>query len=257
MRKLNFFIILYLCICIFNAYAQAPQLINYQGKLLTDGKPTEGPVDITFAMYPAASGGTALWTETQSAVPLSNGMFNVLLGSITAFQPDIFTTSGERWLGIKVGQDAEMMPRFRLSSVAYAIHSAHSDTAEFAKTAVTTSTGNTLDQAYDQGGAGVGRTITADAGAVYIAGSSGLTVAGNVSGTSNLIVDGKIGVGIDNPTYKVDVSGTVFSDQRIMADNSGQSGYLSRIMLFGEGRAMARLVFLCVNQGGLAELDLA
>lgn len=36
--------------------------------------------------------------------------------------------------------------------------------------------GNTLDQAYDQGGAGAGRTITADAGAVTIDGADGLTL---------------------------------------------------------------------------------
>jgi len=35
---------------------------------------------------------------------------------------------------------------------------------------------NTLDQAYDEGGAGAGRTITADTGAVYIAGTDGLQV---------------------------------------------------------------------------------
>jgi len=40
--------------------------------------------------------------------------------------------------------------------------------------------GNTLDQAYDQGGPGAGRTITADAGAVNIAGTAGLTVNGTV-----------------------------------------------------------------------------
>lgn len=38
--------------------------------------------------------------------------------------------------------------------------------------------GGTLDQAYDQGGAGAGRTITADAGAVVIAGVDGLLVTG-------------------------------------------------------------------------------
>ena len=37
---------------------------------------------------------------------------------------------------------------------------------------------NTLDGAYDQGGAGVGRTITADAGAVEIAGTDGFIVTG-------------------------------------------------------------------------------
>ena len=38
---------------------------------------------------------------------------------------------------------------------------------------------NTLDEAYDQGGAGAGRTITADADAVTIEGTDGLVVTGN------------------------------------------------------------------------------
>ena len=40
------------------------------------------------------------------------------------------------------------------------------------------STGNTLDQAYDQGGAGAGRTITADNGALEVAGSDGVLFGG-------------------------------------------------------------------------------
>lgn len=44
--------------------------------------------------------------------------------------------------------------------------------------------GNTLDQAYDQGGPGLGRTITADNGAVNITGTDGLTVSGVVAATS-------------------------------------------------------------------------
>lgn len=46
---------------------------------------------------------------------------------------------------------------------------------------------NTLDQAYDQGGPGAGRNITADAGAVRIAGTGGL------------MVDGKVAVGTTSP----------------------------------------------------------
>ena len=38
--------------------------------------------------------------------------------------------------------------------------------------------GGTLDQAYDEGGSGVGRTIIADAGAVKVAGTDGLLVTG-------------------------------------------------------------------------------
>ncbi|MHC4083941.1 MAG: tail fiber domain-containing protein [Planctomycetota bacterium] len=59
----------------------------------------------------------------------------------------------------------------------------------------TTAAGNSLDQAYDQGGAGLGRTITADAGAVNIAGPDGLTV------------NGKVGIGKTSPLYKLDIEG--------------------------------------------------
>lgn len=41
---------------------------------------------------------------------------------------------------------------------------------------IVTGTGNTLDQAYDSGGVGAGRIITADSGAVEIAGTDGLVI---------------------------------------------------------------------------------
>lgn len=47
--------------------------------------------------------------------------------------------------------------------------------------------GNTLDQAYDEGGAGAGRTITADAGPVNIDGPDGLTVNGEIVTNSGWI----------------------------------------------------------------------
>lgn len=47
--------------------------------------------------------------------------------------------------------------------------------------------GNTLDQAYDQGGPGEGRTITADSGAV------------NITGPGGLIVEDKVGFGTTEP----------------------------------------------------------
>ena len=63
-----------------------------------------------------------------------------------------------------------------------------------------TDTQNTLDGAYDEGGVGAGRTITADNGAVDIAGAGGLTVNGNV------------GIGTTTPGDKfhvLDASGTI------------------------------------------------
>ena len=57
--------------------------------------------------------------------------------------------------------------------------------------------GNTLDQAYDQGGSGAGRTINADAGAVNITGPDGLTV------------NGSIGIGTTSPGARLEVAGQV------------------------------------------------
>lgn len=61
-------------------------------------------------------------------------------------------------------------------------------------------TGNTLDQAYDQGGAGAGRIIFADSGPVRIAGSDGL------------IVDGIVGINTTEPDHELDVDGYVKAD---------------------------------------------
>ena len=54
---------------------------------------------------------------------------------------------------------------------------------------------NTLDQAYDEGGAGSGRTIISDNGAVDIQGTGGLRVEGNIVAASSIIHDG------DNDTF--------------------------------------------------------
>ena len=50
--------------------------------------------------------------------------------------------------------------------------------------------GGTLDQAYDFGGAGAGRTITADAGAVRVDGTDGLQVTGTLNSGANLDLAG-------------------------------------------------------------------
>ncbi len=103
----------------FSSNAQIPQLINYQG-MLTDAtdNPINGSRVIQFRIYNSASGGTALWTETQT-VAVNNGLFNVLLGSITPIPFSVFD-GGDKYLALKVGSDAEMTPRKRLVSVGYA-----------------------------------------------------------------------------------------------------------------------------------------
>ncbi|HEX7400595.1 MAG TPA: hypothetical protein VF369_00325, partial [candidate division Zixibacteria bacterium] len=82
--------------------AGVPQLINYQG-MLTDnsGTPLNGTYSIIFKIYNAESAGTKRWEETQSGVLVSNGLFNVILGSVNPI--DSLDFNEQYWLDITVG----------------------------------------------------------------------------------------------------------------------------------------------------------
>ena len=107
--------------------ADIPRLINYQG-MLTDnaGNPLSGPRDLTFTIYNAPASGTAFWTEAHTAVPIDNGLFNVVLGKTNPV-PDSVFNAPERFLGIKVGTDPELAPRIELTSVGYAYRALAAD----------------------------------------------------------------------------------------------------------------------------------
>jgi len=100
------------------AFAQVPHLINYQGKL-TDAQdnPVTGSHAIVFSIYQTATGGAAVWTENYPSVAVTAGLFNVLLGSVT---PLNLPFDRDYYLGVKIGNDAEMTPRKRIVSVATA-----------------------------------------------------------------------------------------------------------------------------------------
>jgi hypothetical protein len=106
--------------------ATVPQLINYQGTL-TDRNGVNVPNGnyiIEFKLYDVSTSGTALWTEkwdsTTSQVQTVSGDFNVMLGSYVAIPADFFALHPVTYLGIKVGNDTEMLPRQRIVSVGYA-----------------------------------------------------------------------------------------------------------------------------------------
>ena len=102
------------------AIAAVPQLLTEQGRLFDQaGSPLQGTATVTFAIHDAATGGAALWSETQS-VPLDKGYFSAELGAITPIPAGVWDGSA-RYVGIAVGADAEMMPRRAAVSVPYAL----------------------------------------------------------------------------------------------------------------------------------------
>ncbi len=95
-----------------------PQIVNYQGQLTSpSGSPLDTTVAISFSVYSELSGGVAAWTEVHPAVVVTGGLFSVTLGSIASLN-DLFDVN--RWLGITIGSDTEMLPREQIVSVAHA-----------------------------------------------------------------------------------------------------------------------------------------
>jgi len=106
-----------------------PQLINYQGRLNDSmGDALDGvSVDLTFRFYDAAMAGNPLFTVQQTGIQVSDGIFNVLIGSgtVTAGSEsgfaEVFQKHGSVWMSTEVGNDGEMTPRQRIGSVPYAL----------------------------------------------------------------------------------------------------------------------------------------
>lgn len=152
------------------SYGAVPQMINYQGKITTPGGAlVDTTVQMIFTIYDDSTGGNVLWTETQDSVVVQKGVFSVLLGSEGSI-PDSAFTGEVRYLGVKVGADAEMSPRKVIASVAYAFRAGTAD-----------------------GGSGGGGGWVDDGNVIRLETDTDL-----------------VGIGTLNPTEKLEVAGTVF-----------------------------------------------
>ncbi len=177
------------------ALGAAPaEVITYQGQLKQDGVPLNGLVDLKFTLWddPVAVGGTPP-VKDRLAVEVVNGLFTVTLD----FPASSFNQA--HWLGIQVRTPAgsanayeTLSPRQAITGAPYALYALNVLGGGGGG-------GGTLDQAYDFGGPGAGRTITADAGTVSITGAGGLSVAGGIT-------TGAVRLNIDSNDFDVQVS---------------------------------------------------
>jgi len=115
-----------------NVKGQVPRTITYQGALTADdGQPLpDGVYQMTFRIYNAETGSTALWTEPQEASVI-NGVFTVYLGSNI---PLDLSFVGQRWIGVTLAGEVEMVPRLPFTTTPYAFIA---DTALVANSATT------------------------------------------------------------------------------------------------------------------------
>jgi hypothetical protein len=114
-----------------SAWADVPEVINYQGKLTdSGGNALDGTYSMTFYLYDAETGGSSLWNETQSVNVLA-GIYNVKLGAINPLDVSLFTNEHiySLYLEVVVGGET-LSPRQRLTSTAFSMKAGDADTLE-------------------------------------------------------------------------------------------------------------------------------
>jgi hypothetical protein len=117
-----------LTLLIFSAKAQQAKKISLQGFLKdADGKAVpNGRQDITFKLYPTATGGAAEWSETQS-INVFGGVYsthlglntNAISGGVSNFE-ELSWGSKTYFVGVTL-QDAELTPRTELTFAPYSL----------------------------------------------------------------------------------------------------------------------------------------
>ncbi|MBN1351011.1 hypothetical protein JXJ21_16440 [candidate division KSB1 bacterium] len=247
MFKHSYLAFLMLLLVAIAANAKVPQLINYQGMLTAEsGTPINGNLTIMFSIYNSATGGTAQWSESQS-VTLTEGLFSVLLGSVTPIPYSLFD-GNDKYLALKVGSDPEMTPRKRLVSIGYSYRANDADKLD-GKSAtafvqqldgVSANSSGNIDLE-----AGNNVTITPNTGSnkitISASASGGGDNLGDHTATENIklqghwlsgdggdegiyITDGgNVGIGKMSPTQKLEVQGTGQTYIRTIGD-AGATG---------------------------------
>ncbi len=255
------------------ASADIPATIGYQGVLTElSGTPvSDGNYSVTFRLYATDIGGTPVWTETQ-LLAITGGVFAATLGSVS---PMLVDFSDGYWLGVSVDGGAELAPRSKLNAAPYALNAKNvangvavrsingltdgvsivggpnMTVSQSGNAIVLTATGsgggsepvtgNTLDGAYDEGGAGAGRVITTDAGAVRL------------QGTGGLLVDGHIGIGVELAEVPVHVEGnTVYGVYGETTNGSEASaGVFGALNNTAAASGASGVIGVCVDQSAI------
>lgn len=112
------------------SFSSVSKLISYQGKLTdSSGNILSGSYDFIFSIYTQESGGTALWSEDKGNIVVEKGLYDVILGSVSAIALQF---NEDYWLDVQVrlsgtGNYETLSPRQRLTGMPHSFHSDFAD----------------------------------------------------------------------------------------------------------------------------------
>jgi hypothetical protein len=255
------------------AHASNPGTISFQGKVTNANgtNVTDGSYPFVFKLYGASSGGTALWTETDS-LSIHAGVFQVNLGANTSLSGIDFNANPSLYLGITFNSDpaGEMSPRVQLQSVPYAFNAdkvgglTASQLVQLSPGSgqtgfINISGGNT---SINSGGSGT-TAIGGSSGALTIGGASAGTISLQTGGSNAITLQsanalnftagaastwnlGSNTLAITSSKFNVDTSGNTTLGGNLTVQGTGTSSIAGTLSLPGTGNT-ANLIDLGAN----------
>ena len=106
-----------------SAFAAPPSTALFEGMLTSSGggAAADGEYELTFNIYGAPSGGSALWSEGPVKVKVSGGLFSYALGTSKPLDAVKLAAAPQQWVAVKVANDPEL-PRVQMHASVYALH---------------------------------------------------------------------------------------------------------------------------------------
>ena len=110
--------------------AATPSVMNFSGHLGNDAGDYTGEVTVTLTLYDdplSMEEAHALWAESHHLYVLA-GRFHAMLGADPANPlPGALLDSVALYVGVRIGEDEEMLPRLRVASVPFALKAGDAD----------------------------------------------------------------------------------------------------------------------------------
>ena len=232
MKKL-YFLILLTIISIIPLFGQVPRIISYQGFLTDELKnPISGDKILTVSFYEVPDEGAAIWQEIK-VVAVVDGVFNTYLGNENPLNLPFDKTY---WLGIKVGAEAELVPRIQLSTSPYSFNSLSVADSIITTSKLVDSTVTSAKIAPDQIVKSINNlkdnvVIMAEGGAaistkgdtlIINAGAGSVTNVWNKNENNIYYNSGNVGLGTTSPESRLEIShNSSLSDPHISLHENG------------------------------------